>query len=135
MTGPGSAPSSNANKLCKKCKQNVSNAIIKCVKCKDVYHKSCLQANISRGKKYTVLQENVMICDDHMSDLSEVEQVALIAVSDLKRENSSLKSELNALKKEVEQLKIISDMDQATSSEKNLKEELMDSLLDLKKRV
>jgi cell division septum initiation protein DivIVA len=45
-------------------------------------------------------------------------------VSDLKRENSSLKSELNALKKEVEQLKIISDMDQATSSEKNLKEEL-----------
>jgi hypothetical protein len=71
-----------------------------------------------------------MICDDHMSDLSEVEQVALIAVSDLKRKNSSLKSELNALKKEVEQLKIISDMDQATSSEKNLKEELMDSLLD-----
>jgi hypothetical protein len=28
MTGPGSAPSSNANKLCKKCKQNVTNAKI-----------------------------------------------------------------------------------------------------------
>jgi hypothetical protein len=44
-----------------------------------------------------------------------------------------MKSELNALKKEVEQLKIISDMDLATSSDKNLKKELMDSLSEFKK--
>jgi uncharacterized protein HemX len=44
-----------------------------------------------------------------------------------------MKSELNALKKEVEQLKIISDMDVATSSDKNLKKELMDSLSEFKK--
>jgi uncharacterized protein HemX len=44
-----------------------------------------------------------------------------------------MKSELNALKKEVEQLKIISDMDLATSSDKNLKKELLDSLSEFKK--
>jgi hypothetical protein len=45
----------------------------------------------------------------------------------------NMKSELNALKKEVEQLKIISDMDLATSSDKNLKKELMDCLSQFKK--
>ncbi|KAJ3661201.1 hypothetical protein Zmor_005609 [Zophobas morio] len=105
MTDSGLALLNSGEKPCKKCKQKVSTAFIKCIKCDDVYHKSCLQQLISRGKNFVILLENAMMCDEHKSELNHYDRMCLQIVNILKNENLTMKNEIEALKVEIEELR------------------------------
>jgi hypothetical protein len=85
------AEQTSIEKACKKCKQRVISAWVKCSKCDDTYHKSCLNVLIDRGKKFCVVSDNVMLCKSHYKDVSNVE-------------GEELKSEIEHLQSKIHQL-------------------------------
>lgn len=95
------APPSNTK--CKKCKQNVITAYVKCVKCDDYLHKSCLGLLINKGKKVISLVENLMVCEDHAAEVNETENLLFEVIQDLRNQNAVMKQEINKLKSDIEQ--------------------------------
>ena len=110
------APTANGDKICKRCNLKAVNAIITCVKCKEVYHKSCVHVLSNRGKKCELLSENEMMCFKHYTPLPLSEDEMSIGMSEngaesqeviitkLRTENEALRTEISYLKNELRQL-------------------------------
>lgn len=107
------APVANAKKVCKGCKSKVVSVYYKCIRCENLYHKSCA----AKIKQLRIINEEEVICDKHgeEGDTSEQESDTNENIDsenenrkfvEVINENKRLNMEVTKLKQEIEYLKI-----------------------------
>lgn len=97
-------PDDNIVKICGKCYRKVQSAWTKCYKCEDGYHKGCLQVLPDKGKKFTVITDNIMLCEEHSRDLSTVKCCETV-IGELMKENILFNRETKNLSDENSRLR------------------------------
>lgn len=150
------SPALATEKYCEKCKNKVTNAIIECKYCKDVYHRSCALMVYDKGKKYKIKSGANFVCDKHVMEEegegeceSEGRNVNMAdnttdAANEnllelLKIENAALTSEISILRQEnlclqsqLNDMKVTSDLLQSAVANQ-IREELQLSINALKR--
>ncbi|KAH0815742.1 hypothetical protein GEV33_007049 [Tenebrio molitor] len=89
--------SEQSNEKCRKCRRKVLHASVKCAKCNEIYHERCFQILVGKGKKFCVITDSMMLCEEHCRQISCVEETFQRVVKELKQENLALKNENSKL--------------------------------------
>jgi hypothetical protein len=89
--------SEQSNEKCRKCRRKVLHASVKCAKCNEMYHERCFQILVGKGKKFCVITDSMMLCEEHCRQISCVEETFQRVVKELKQENLALKNENSKL--------------------------------------
>jgi hypothetical protein len=62
--------SEQSNEKCRKCRRKVLHASVKCAKCNEIYHERCFQILVGKGKKFCVITDSMMLCEEHCRQIS-----------------------------------------------------------------
>jgi hypothetical protein len=89
--------SEQSNEKCRKCRRKVLHASVKCAKCNEIYHERCFQILVGKGKKFCVITDSMMLCEEHCRQISCVEETFQRVVKEFKQENLALKNENSKL--------------------------------------
>jgi hypothetical protein len=99
-----SGPSDASGKVCKRCNSKVLNAFTKCAKCDEYYHTSCIKILLDRGKKFCVITESVMLCEEHCREIHNIEEAFHKVLKKVNYQNSKLKETVEEMKEEIHSL-------------------------------
>jgi hypothetical protein len=134
-----SGPSDASGKVCKRCNSKVLNAFTKCAKCDEYYHTSCIKILLDRGKKFCVITESVMLCEEHCREIHNIEEAFHKVLKKVNYQNSKLKETVEEMKEEIDSLTAQLAETRQTLDAKSLvgkvREELSQQFLSFKKEV